>query len=76
MGGAGALNDGWESWRTMAEKLWQVMGKRCTNDGQTVEDCLDGAVEKGIICGTGAWKSGDIKKSAAMQQAYEMGKNV
>lgn len=40
------------------------------------EDCLDGAVEKGIIYGTGAWKAGEIKESDAMQQAYEMGRNV
>lgn len=38
--------------------------------------CLDGAREKGIIYGTGAWKMGDIKGSEAMNQAYEMGKKV
>ena len=38
--------------------------------------CLSGAMEKGIIYGTGAWKAGDIKGSAAMTQAYEMGKNA
>lgn len=38
--------------------------------------CLDGAREKGIIYGTGAWKMGDIKGSEAMSQAYEMGKKV
>ena len=37
---------------------------------------LPGASEKGIIYGTGAWKIGDIKKSRAMEQAYEMGKAV
>lgn len=35
--------------------------------------CLDDAVEKGIIYGTGAWHVGDIKETAAMGQAYEMG---
>lgn len=39
-------------------------------------DCLPGAQEKGIIYGTGAWQKGDILNSPAMQQAYEMGKNV
>ncbi|GAP15784.1 multimeric flavodoxin WrbA [Longilinea arvoryzae] len=39
-------------------------------------DCLGGAVEKGVIYGSGAWKKGEIKGSPAMQQAYEMGKNV
>lgn len=38
--------------------------------------CLDGAKEKGIIYGTGAWNIGDIKKSSAMRQAYETGKQV
>jgi hypothetical protein len=38
--------------------------------------CLDGAQEKGIIYGTGAWRAGDIMESRAMQQAYEMGKAV
>jgi len=39
-------------------------------------DCLNGAKEKGVIYGTSAWEIGDILKSRAMQQAYEMGKAV
>jgi multimeric flavodoxin WrbA len=38
--------------------------------------CLSGAREKGVIYGTGAWNKGDIKKSPAMVQAYEMGKSA
>ena len=38
--------------------------------------CLEEVREKGIIYGTGAWKKGDIKGSQAMNQAYQMGKNV
>ena len=38
--------------------------------------CLPGAKEKGVIYGTGAWNIGDIKGSAAMTQAHEMGKNA
>ena len=38
--------------------------------------CLSGAKEKGVIYGTGAWNMGDIKRSPAMTQAYEMGKNA
>jgi multimeric flavodoxin WrbA len=38
--------------------------------------CLNGAIEKGIILGVGAEKFGDVKKSKAMGQAYEMGKAV
>lgn len=40
------------------------------------EDCLNNAQEKGIIYGTGAWQVGDIQKSPALKEAYEMGKNV
>jgi multimeric flavodoxin WrbA len=38
--------------------------------------CLDGAVERGVIYGTGVWKKGEVKKTPAMQQAYEMGKTI
>jgi len=38
--------------------------------------CLPGAKEKGIVYGTGAWEVGDIIKSPAMDQAYEMGKRL
>jgi multimeric flavodoxin WrbA len=38
--------------------------------------CLTGASEKGVIYGAGAWDKGDIKKSPAMNQAYEMGKVI
>ena len=50
--------------------------------GRTIEEfrgftfCLDGAEEKGIIYGVGAWNKGDIKKSAAIKQAFEIGKTV
>ena len=40
------------------------------------EDCLEGAQEKGIIYGLGAWQSGDIKGMPAMAEAYEAGKNI
>ena len=39
-------------------------------------DCLDGAVEKDIIYGIGAWKVGEIKNTNAMKEAYEMGKSL
>lgn len=40
------------------------------------EDCLDGAKERGIVYGVGAWKVGEIKNTAAMKQAFDFGKNV
>lgn len=38
--------------------------------------CLDGARERGVIYGTGAWNAGDIENSPAMGEAYEFGKAV
>lgn len=39
------------------------------------EDCLDGAREKGVIYGVGAWQKGEVKNTPAYQEAYEAGKN-
>ena len=38
--------------------------------------CLEGAQEKGIVYGSGAWKKGDIKASPALNEAYEMGRHA
>lgn len=38
--------------------------------------CLEGAQEKGILYGVGAWQIGDIKTNQAMKEAYEMGKSL
>lgn len=38
--------------------------------------CVPEAKEGGVVLGTGAMEAGDIRKSDAMQQDYEMGKNV
>ena len=46
-----------------------------TIDGfRAFTSCLLGAKEKGVVYGTGAWAMGDILKSRAMKQAYEMGR--
>lgn len=39
-------------------------------------DCVEGAVEKGVIIGSGVYEPGNVKDTPAMQQAYEMGRNV
>ena len=39
-------------------------------------DCLENAHEKGIIYGLGVWQMGDVKRSPALTEAYEMGKRV
>ncbi|MBS4982443.1 MAG: flavodoxin family protein [Lachnospiraceae bacterium] len=40
------------------------------------EDCLSGAREAGILYGVGAWEKGEIKRTPAYEEAYEMGKNI
>ena len=35
--------------------------------------CLEGAKEKGVVYGTGAWEVGDIQDSPAMKEAFQMG---
>ena len=39
-------------------------------------DCVEGAKEKGVIYGTGVYQPGEIKKTPAFVQAYEMGKAI
>lgn len=39
-------------------------------------DCMDGAIEKGVIYGMGVYEKGKVKDTAAMKEAYEMGRNV
>ncbi|MBO4252152.1 MAG: flavodoxin family protein, partial [Clostridia bacterium] len=39
-------------------------------------DCVEGAVEKGIIYGTGVYEKGEIKNTPAFKKAYEMGLSV
>ena len=39
-------------------------------------DCVEGAVEKGVIIGNGVYEPGKVKNTSAMEQAYKMGKNV
>ncbi len=38
--------------------------------------CLDGAEEKGIVYGTGAWNKGEIIGKEAMNAAYQFGLSV
>jgi multimeric flavodoxin WrbA len=60
---------------TAAVNSEQAM-ERTLEEFRGFTSCLDGATEKGVVYGTGAWNIGDIKKSDAMKQAYEMGKTV
>ena len=60
---------------TAADDSKQAM-ERTLEGFRGFTSCLEGAKEKGIIYGTGAWNMGDIKGSKAMKQAYEMGKAI
>lgn len=39
-------------------------------------DCVEGAVEKGILVADGVYEAGTVKNTPAMEQAYQMGKSV
>ncbi len=39
-------------------------------------ECVEGAVEKGVIIGNGAYEKGEVNGSPAATKAYEMGKSV
>lgn len=40
------------------------------------DDCLEGAVEKGVLYGAAAWEKGKVVNLPVMQEAYQMGKSV
>lgn len=47
---------------------------RPTLDGfRAFTSCLEGAKEKGVVYGLGAWDKGDIQGNPAMDEAYRMG---
>lgn len=39
-------------------------------------DCVEGAVEKGVLIGGGVYEPGKVRNTPAVARAYEMGKNV
>lgn len=39
-------------------------------------DCVEGAVEKGVVYGTGVYGKGEINGTTAMEEAYEMGRSI
>ena len=60
---------------TAADNNKKVM-ERTLEEFRGFTYCLDGAKEKGVIYGTGAWKMGEIKGNVAMKQAFEIGKKI
>jgi len=60
---------------TAADEDKQAMER--TLDGfRGFTSCLEGPKEKGIIYGTGAWNIGEIRNTAAMKEAFDMGLTV
>ena len=39
-------------------------------------DCVEGAVEKGLIIGGGVYEPGAVNNTPVMERAYQMGRNV
>ena len=39
-------------------------------------DCVEGAVEKGVLVACGVYEPGAVRNTSAMARAYEMGRNV
>ena len=39
-------------------------------------DCVEGAVERGVIYGTGVYEKGEILQTSAYEEAYAMGKQI
>lgn len=39
-------------------------------------DCFEGVELKGVVYGIGAGAIGDVRKTAAFTEAYEMGKSI
>lgn len=39
-------------------------------------ECVKGAVEKGVMIGSGVYEKGEINDKPELKQAYDMGKNV
>ena len=39
-------------------------------------DCVEGAVEKGIVYGVGVYEKGEVKNTPAIKEAYQMGLSV
>ncbi len=57
---------------TAAGSSKQAM-ERTLEEFRGFTSCLNGATEKGVVYGTGAWNVGDIKGKPAMKEAYEFG---
>ena len=68
----------------ITNKEFYLIATAAVNEGFALErtfeamrgylDCLPGAQEKGTIYGVSSWLKGDVKRTVAMEEAYNMGK--
>lgn len=73
-------------WTEVKNKEFYYIATAADKDKQSLEctvdcmrgyaDCVEGAVEKGVIYAGGFYEAGEVKGSDVMKQAYEMGKGV
>lgn len=49
---------------------------RAVSEFQGFLDCLENPKEKGVICGVGVWKKGEVKSKSLMQETYDLGCKV
>ena len=40
-----------------------------------MRDCMEGSVERGVLCGTGAYGKGEVRALPVFKEAYEAGKS-
>ncbi len=60
---------------TAADKSKRAM-ERTMEGFRAFTSCLNGAKEKGVIYGVGAWNPGEIKNKPAMKDAFELGNSI
>ena len=60
---------------TAADTSYQNMTRTLETLRGFTQGCLDGANEKAVLYGTGAWQKGEVKNLPVFQQAYDAGKN-
>lgn len=73
-------------WTEIKDKEFYYIATAADSENESLErtiecmrgyaDCVQGAVEKGVIYGSGFYEAGEIRNSPVMIKAYEMGKGV
>ena len=61
---------------TAADTMPKNMDRALSSFRGFTLDCLEGTKESGILYGLGVWHKGEVKGSALLADAYNMGKNA